>query len=64
MTNAEKYVTDIDRLADAIYGTEDYDEACNMHYDKADELIGCRHDGTEKGYLICIKDWLIKEAES
>ncbi|MDF2611451.1 MAG: hypothetical protein K0R92_2925 [Lachnospiraceae bacterium] len=63
MTNAEKYVKDIDRLADAIYRTDDYDEACNLRYDETDELIGCRHDGTEKGCIICIKEWLMKEED-
>lgn len=60
MTNAEKYISDIDRLADIIYSTDDYDEACNMHYDGS-ELVECRHEGIEKGCLICIKDWLLKE---
>lgn len=63
MTKAEKYATDIDRLADAIYRTDDYDEACNMKYDETGELVDCRHDGTEKGCLICIKNWLMKEVE-
>lgn len=64
MTNAEKYAADIDRLAEVIYGTDDYDEACNIKYDENNELVGCRHDGVEKGCLVCIKDWLRKEAVS
>ncbi|MDF2513718.1 MAG: hypothetical protein K0S04_3584 [Herbinix sp.] len=61
MTNAEKYTKDIDRLADAIYRTDEYEEACNLHYDETNELIGCRHDGLEKGCIVCIKEWLMKE---
>lgn len=65
MTNLEKITANIDDVAELLYQTDAFENACQLEPDADDDFLSVRSECDEpKGCLVCIKDWLRKEAES
>lgn len=63
-TNADRIALNTDRLAEALYNSDDYNDICTMTYDEQlKRYVGCKH-GDDGSCRECIKEWLNMEVDT
>ncbi len=62
MTNAQKLMADTDRIVEALYKSDDFEDICQMVPDEEGEFPSVRPECDKpRGCVVCIREWLEKE---